>query len=184
MKSNAPYLMLVSKKPEAIGLSDNRIILDKPMVSIGRKSNNDIVVKSQILSGHHADIVVTEKGNKTIFVLKDNQSTNKSFVNDIPVKEYILHNKDLIRLGDVEFVFNSGESDEEFATTVMLDLESRSDVNMEKTKNLDPFFEVRKQKAEKLRYIFLSLLIFLGLAIIIVIFFFSYYCYLFLFYFK
>lgn len=175
MKSNIPHLMLVNKKPEAIGLSNNHIMLDKPIISIGRKNNNDIVVKSQTLSGHHADIVVTEKGNKTIFVLKDNQSTNKSFVNDIPVKEYILQNKDLIRFGDVEFVFNSGESDEEFVTTVMLDLESRSDVDMKKTKNLDPFFEARKQKAEKLIYIFLSLLIFLGLAIIIiiVIFFFS-----------
>lgn len=175
MKSNAPYLMLVSKKTESIGLSDNRIILDKPIVSIGRKSNNDIVVKSQTLSGHHADIVVTEKGNKTIFVLKDNQSTNKTFVNDIPIKEYVLHNNDLIRFGDVEFIFNNIDDEEGLSlTTVMLDLESKADVDMEKTKNLDPFFEARKQKAEKLRYIFLSLLIFLGLSIlIIVIFFFS-----------
>lgn len=175
MKSNIPHLMLVNKKPEAIGLSNNHIMLDKPIISIGRKNNNDIVVKSQTLSGHHADIVVTEKGNKTIFVLKDNQSTNKSFVNDIPVKEYILHNKDLIRFGDVEFVFNNIDDEEGLSsTTVMLGIESRSDVDMKKTKNLDPFFEARKQKAEKLIYIFLSLLIFLGLAIIIIVIFFFY----------
>lgn len=175
MNLNMPYLMVISKNPEAIGLSNNCIILDKPIISIGRKNNNDIVIKSKALSGHHADIIITNKNNKTVFLLKDNQSTNKTFVNDIPIKEYILNNKDLIRLGDIEFVFNNENDLDRFSpSTVMLNLDSNNNCDMNKTKNLYPLFDIKKQKDEKLRFLFLTLLIFLGLTILlIIIFFFS-----------
>jgi pSer/pThr/pTyr-binding forkhead associated (FHA) protein len=75
--------------------------LDKPLITIGRKMDNDVVIDNLAVSGHHAK-VVEESG--TYFV-EDTGSTNGTFVNDTKVAKQRLQSGDQIRIGKHVLVF-------------------------------------------------------------------------------
>jgi len=52
--------------------------LDKPLVTIGRKRKNDLVINNLGVSSYHAQ-VVQEEGT---FFIEDRGSTNGTFLND------------------------------------------------------------------------------------------------------
>src|SRR5215472_8294768 len=82
--------------------------LDKPVFSIGRRSESDLRLTGADVSRLHAEIVRTGD----TFVLHDRQSTFGTFVNDQKIDMRTLQPGDRIRLGqstDVDVVFAVGD---------------------------------------------------------------------------
>jgi len=83
----------------------HRFAIDKPLLTLGRDEQNDVVLAFDNVSRHHAEILK----NETQFVVVDKESTNGTFVNDTLVrKEKILSSGDLIKIGRTIFKFISG----------------------------------------------------------------------------
>lgn len=73
-------------------------VLDKEVMTIGRKEDNDIRIENLAVSGHHAKLL-------TIFddsFLEDLDSTNGTFVNGQPITKHPLKNGDVIVIGKHE----------------------------------------------------------------------------------
>jgi ABC-type multidrug transport system ATPase subunit/ABC-type multidrug transport system permease subunit len=71
---------------------------------IGSAPDNDIILHDVLVSGHHAFLVLTPQGVQ----ITDANSTNGTFVNGQRVKEAILHNGDVVTLGNSDMVFANG----------------------------------------------------------------------------
>ena len=78
-----------------------RFILDLPTISIGRDPNNAISVRDIAVSRLHAQIQL--KHNK--YHIEDLDSSNGLFINRERVKEKVLEQGDLIRIGKTVFRF-------------------------------------------------------------------------------
>ena len=82
-------------------LAGREFSLDAPVVRIGRRDDNDIVVKEPTVSRQHAEI--RQQGGRLI--LRDLGSSSGTFVNGIPLNEdYRLRDGDFIMFG-IEAVF-------------------------------------------------------------------------------
>ena len=77
--------------------------LDQEQVSIGRSADNSIVVIDSAVSSHHC--AVMREDNR--YVLRDLGSTNGTRLNGRDVKESPLNPRDLVTVGEVEFMFNA-----------------------------------------------------------------------------
>ena len=64
-------------------------------VSIGRATDNDIVIPDLLASRHHATLVPTAAGTE----IHDAHSINGTFVNGAPVDQALLHDGDVVRIG-------------------------------------------------------------------------------------
>ena len=76
-------------------------------VTIGRRTNNDVVVENLAVSGHHAKIDSVGDG----FVFIDLKSKNGSFVNEELVTSHWLHDGDTINIGKHSLTFSYFESE-------------------------------------------------------------------------
>src|SRR5579875_1149742 len=78
---------------------------DKPAgsVTIGRASDNDIVIPDVLASRHHATLVLTPLGAE----IRD-RSVNGTFVNGTRVGSAILTEGDVVTIGNVDLVFRGG----------------------------------------------------------------------------
>ena len=92
-----------------IGMSgefkDREFTLAEGVFSVGRKSDNVIVLDHPTISSHHCEFA-TENGE---CVLRDLGSTNGTRVNGREVTNQRLANKDLIQLGSIEFLLEAPE---------------------------------------------------------------------------
>ena len=124
--------------------------INRDAMSIGRRDTMDICIKDPTLSGHHADIIRSQRDGKTVYILRDNDSTNGTKVNNAPITEHELKNSDLILFGAVEVLFD-GDSESDGATTfqptVTLDLSLDSGISTAPTlSNLNPLAEQEEKK--------------------------------------
>ncbi|MBP2633311.1 MAG: domain containing protein [Firmicutes bacterium] len=72
------------------------------MITIGRNSDNDIVIDDKYVSHYHAQI----KNIKSNYLLEDLKSINNTYLNDeILLKEKVLNSGDIIKIGMVTFKF-------------------------------------------------------------------------------
>lgn len=102
------YLKLINRKEqfsfkvkEQYSLSEN--------TTIGRDDSNDIVLKDKFISKHHAQIIRDEG----VYFLEDLNSANGTFLNGEMIEDAIeLKDKDMIDIGQVEFLFVAGVEDE------------------------------------------------------------------------
>jgi len=83
-----------------------RIALDGRDVVIGRAASNDLQLDNDSVSRTHAIVSRTPHG----FVLRDQESTNGSFVNDQPVRERALKDGDQIRIGRAMLKFLTSDN--------------------------------------------------------------------------
>lgn len=80
----------------------NRYLIEKDTVTVGRRTDNDILIPNMMVSGHHAEIRKIEQK----YYLADLQSTNGTLVNGVRIDDKTeIHHYDHIVLGNVEFVF-------------------------------------------------------------------------------
>lgn len=87
------------------GLEKRRFPLRPGRQSIGRGSNNDIIVDDPSVSASHGWIT----GQNRHYVIMNTLSTNGTFVNDQRVHEATLKHGDHIRLGHAELLFLTRE---------------------------------------------------------------------------
>ncbi len=78
--------------------------LDRPVISIGRRNDNDVVLPSGTVSRRHAQI----RWRYGRFVIYDLGSRGGTRVNDQPVAECALHPGDVIRLGEATLIYGEG----------------------------------------------------------------------------
>lgn len=96
-----PYLETVSRVDEQL-----EYVLARPRVLIGSAAGSDIVIDSlfegwQTVDPTHAELRRESEG----FVLVDRGSGSGTFVNEMRTGENLLSDGDVIRVGDVRFVF-------------------------------------------------------------------------------
>lgn len=73
-------------------------------LTVGRATDNDIVVTDVLASRHHATLVPTQLGTE----IKDNDSINGTFVNGTRIRLAILTDGDVVTIGNVDLVFTGG----------------------------------------------------------------------------
>jgi FhaA, N-terminal domain/FHA domain len=87
----------------ALSLTDGRrVALDKPVTSLGRQIDNDIVIEDRRVSRHHAQI----RYEHSNFCLYDLASANGTSVNSQAIGQIILRDGDTVSLGGVEMTFH------------------------------------------------------------------------------
>lgn len=75
--------------------------LNKEVLTIGRKPDNDIHVDNLSVSGHHAQIITILNDS----FLEDLGSTNGTFVNSKQIKKHALKNNDIVTLGKHQLTY-------------------------------------------------------------------------------
>lgn len=100
MPSNV-FLRLITR-PETLQYKVNEIYYLDGDTQIGRGEDNQIVFKDRFISKNHA-LIIEENGH---YRVDDLNSANGTYVNDRKiVAETPLHNRDVLRIGDVELLF-------------------------------------------------------------------------------
>lgn len=77
------------------GMTIKEYPLNKERITIGRRSDNDVVIDNLGVSGEHAAIVTILHDS----FLEDLDSTNGLLVNGVPTKKHFLQNNDVIEIG-------------------------------------------------------------------------------------
>ena len=80
-----------------------RIALEPPGISIGRRSDNDLVLEGERVSRHHARIAASDGR----WYVADLGSMNGTLVNGVPVREQHLHDGDEISVGETVLRFEA-----------------------------------------------------------------------------
>ena len=91
---------LVAQSPEFAGKS---FVLTGPEITVGRLADNKIQIEHASVSGHHAAL----KLDTLDYVIKDLDSTNGTRINGERVVEQKLRRNDILRLGNIELVYDS-----------------------------------------------------------------------------
>jgi pSer/pThr/pTyr-binding forkhead associated (FHA) protein len=86
---------------EGLAPDQGRYPITKPAIRIGRKSDNDIVLRNDTVSGYHADIYL----NGSQFMISDLDSANQVYVGGRRVEKAFLQDGDIIELGEARFRF-------------------------------------------------------------------------------
>ena len=80
-----------------------RVVSEKKRISIGRTSENDIVLENRGVSRRHAQI----EFNDNAAVIIDNESLNGTFVNNRKISEEILRDNDVVTIGKYNLVYHT-----------------------------------------------------------------------------
>ena len=73
-------------------------------IKIGRANDNDIVIPEVLASRHHATLIPTPNGTE----IHDNRSINGTFVNGARVDSALLHDGDVVTIGNIDLIFADG----------------------------------------------------------------------------
>ncbi len=83
------------------------IPLNRPLINIGRRTDNDIVLDAAVISRYHAQI----RWRYGRFVLYDLSNRNgRTLVNGRPVKESVLQSGDVITLSNIPLIYGEGQT--------------------------------------------------------------------------
>ncbi len=84
---------------EPVDHEGDPILLNRRVMTIGRTNDNDIFIPSKMISRHHARLLV----GPNAVIVEDAGSTNGCYVNDQLVKQHVLHEGDVLAIGDLKF---------------------------------------------------------------------------------
>lgn len=105
------------------GVAASKFMLDKQSHTIGRRSDNDIMIDDAAVSSHHAVIDAREDeylDSHFNFFLKDLGSTNGTYVNDLEIKgERRLNNYDMIKFASHQFKFIDEDAEQHGSGTIL-----------------------------------------------------------------
>ncbi|BBZ10278.1 ABC transporter ATP-binding/permease protein [Mycobacterium branderi] len=103
-----------AKPPEVGNLATKMIQVLRPSaatpekpsgsLTIGRATDNDIVIQDVLASRHHAFLVPSPLGTE----IRDARSINGTFVNGVRVGSAVLNEGDVVTIGNVDLVFTDG----------------------------------------------------------------------------
>ncbi|HEX5838201.1 MAG TPA: FHA domain-containing protein [Anaerolineales bacterium] len=82
-------------------INKQMIPLSKPVTTLGRQIENDIVFQEEFLSRFHAEIILEHDR----YVLVDKNSTSGTFVNGRRIDRCVLNSGDLIALANIYIMF-------------------------------------------------------------------------------
>ena len=88
-----------------VGKPSETIDLSKARITIGRRSNNDIVIDDPAVSSQHA-VIVTASGD---CYLEDLNSTNGSRIQGRPIKRHSLRDNDVVELAQYQLRYIADE---------------------------------------------------------------------------
>jgi hypothetical protein len=83
------------------------VLLDRPLITLGRRMDNDVVLNAPTVSRRHAQI----RWRFGHFVLYDLSNRGRTRVNDQPVQEVVLRPGDVIGLSDVLLIYGEGRDE-------------------------------------------------------------------------
>lgn len=159
-----PKLIVLSEK-----LRGKTFDLTEDIQGAGRSESQSICIKDSTLSSHHCDFIRNDDGN---YLLRDNDSTNGTRVNNVPITEQMLKSSDIIQLGGVEILydFDDGSTTASLTRTKTgIGLDS-TDITMKtvvtKMDNLSPFAQEERKKGIMSQKIIIALMGLLALAIV------------------
>ncbi len=112
--SHGPLLLLSYAGALEAPETGRRFILDGEELIIGRSSDAHIQVDRDSVSRRHARLSKLEGGG---WQVQDLQSTNGSYVNDVPIREHKLTSGDQLKVGSAIFRYLAGSNIE----TLLLD---------------------------------------------------------------
>jgi chromosome segregation ATPase len=98
-KATAPVAEDVEWILEPIEHSGEVLRLSGTMLTVGRTAENDIALASKMVSRHHARLLIGPTG----IIVEDAGSTNGCFVNGEQVKHHLMHDDDVLELGDLRY---------------------------------------------------------------------------------
>ncbi len=81
------------------------VSLHKPIITLGRRADNDIVLESPAVSRRHAQL----RWRYGRFVLYDLSGQGRTAVNNEPISECVLQPGDVIRLSDTFLIYGEGQ---------------------------------------------------------------------------
>ena len=85
------------------------VALNKPLITIGRRPDNDIVLDSKSVSRQHAQI----RWRFDRFILYDVSNRQRTKVNGEPVSQHVLQQGDVIALSDALLIYGEGRDRDE-----------------------------------------------------------------------
>ena len=104
-----PVKTLLLKKVKLViakgAMAGKEFVIDKGLLRIGSKKENDVVIEDNTVSRFHAQI----EEKKGQYIIKDLNSTNGTFVDDLRVSEAFLNEGSIIRLGNTGLRFTPVE---------------------------------------------------------------------------
>lgn len=87
--------------------------LNKPVITIGRSSENDIAIKRDFISRHHAQVKQAPNGQDfNAVTIRDLNSTNGIHVRNTRVREAVIKTGESFNLGRMEFYLKEGDLEE------------------------------------------------------------------------
>lgn len=128
-----------AKKSEAFLVVDGTKVfsIDKDDFSIGRKTDNDIIIDDPHVSRYHAKIRYINKK----FVLFDLKSTVGTSVNGDKIDAVILNPGDVLSVGGVPIIFGRGAQDANLDASQPMDT-STGPTDSTKIDDLDSYIEL------------------------------------------
>ena len=136
--------------------------LTKDVYTVGRIEERDICIVDPTISTYHGSFV--KNGNT--YIIKDNNSTNGTRVNDVPVVEQELKNSDIIQLGDVEMLYDCEDKDSSTDKTsnitgISLNVNPTSSSSIKKMETISQYSGNRKdnRKNQKIIFIIIGVLV-------------------------
>jgi hypothetical protein len=84
---------------EPVGHQGSALYLTRKVLTVGRTSDNDISIPSKLVSRCHARLLVGPTG----VIIEDANSSNGCYVNGKQVRQHLLHDGDVLELGDMRY---------------------------------------------------------------------------------
>lgn len=135
--------------------------------TVGRIEERDICIPDPTVSTYHGSFI--KSGNT--YILKDNNSTNGTRVNNVQIMEQELKNSDIIQLGDVEMLYDcpdkQSSNSTRSVTKISLDVNPTTSSSFRKTEL--PFGNQKKKEDKKGQFIFFGIIGALALVVIILL---------------
>ncbi len=159
--SENPKLVVLSEK-----LRGKIFELNSDKLSVGRNPQRDICIKDGSISSYHCDF---EKQPDGSWVLRDNDSTNGSRVNNVQITSQALKNSDILQLGNVEVLFDysAGSGSVGSRTVTGIDLDSPdSGLQTQELNNLDPFANSDRKRQLMGQKLSVIIMVLLGVALL------------------
>ena len=105
-KVNTPEVVSLNQNPTIVIQSGpnkgQQFQINRDNLIIGRQEG-DVIIKDDTISRRHAEIIK----NKGKYFIRDNNSTNGTYINNNRVNQSPLSNGDIIRLGNIQMMFKN-----------------------------------------------------------------------------